>query len=117
MVPAGSTVLTQIDLRQTGYQDRRSRSHQDLLNRLNLDRLAEVKREEGEPEIRALIAGMLDREYRTVPLSLAEREGLIIDVLNELFGLGPLEPLLRDGEFSDILVNRFDRVYVERNEI
>ena len=115
MTSAGSAVLNQIDLHQTDYQDLKSRLHQDLLNRLNLDRLSEVKREEGEPEIRALIVGMLDREYRTVPLSLAERENLIIDVLNELFGLGPLEPLLRDGEISDILVNRFDRVYVERN--
>jgi len=115
MTSAGSAVLNQVDLHQTDYQDLKSRLHQDLLNRLNLDRLSEVKREEGEPEIRALIVGMLDREYRTVPLSLAERENLIIDVLNELFGLGPLEPLLRDGEISDILVNRFDRVYVERN--
>jgi pilus assembly protein CpaF len=115
MPPAGSAVLNQNDLHQTDYQDLKSRIHQDLLNRLNLDRLSEVKREEGEPEIRALIVGMLDREYRTVPLSLAEREGLVVDVLNELFGLGPLEPLLRDFEISDILVNRFDRVYVERN--
>jgi pilus assembly protein CpaF len=115
MTPAAAVVLNQIDLHQTDYQDLKSRIHQDLLNRLNLDRLSEVKREEGEPEIRALIVGMLDREYRTVPLSLAEREALVVDVLNELFGLGPLEPLLRDGEISDILVNRFDRVYIERN--
>jgi pilus assembly protein CpaF len=115
MPPASPAVLNEVALRLTDYQDLKARIHQDLLNRLNLDRLSEVKREEGEPEIRALIVGMLDREYRTVPLSLAEREGLIIDVLNELFGLGPLEPLLRDGEISDILVNRFDRVYIERN--
>jgi len=76
-----------------------------------------VKREEGEPEIRALITGMLDREYRSTPLSFAEREILVTDVLDELFGLGPLEPLLKDPEVSDILVNRFDRVYVERNGV
>ncbi len=98
-----------------GYQELKSRIHQDLLNRLNLDRLAEVKREEGEPEIRALVAGMLDREYRSTPLSLLERETLVGDVLNELFGLGPLEPLLQDPDISDILVNRSDRVYIERN--
>jgi pilus assembly protein CpaF len=107
----------QTDTRQTGYQDLKSRVHQELLNRLNLDRLAEVKREEGEPEIRALITDMLDREYRQTPLSHAERESLIGDVLNELFGLGPLEPLLADPDVSDILVNRFDIVYVERNGI
>jgi pilus assembly protein CpaF len=103
------------DFRSIAYQELKSRIHQDLLNRLNLDRLAEVKREDGEPEIRSLVDAMLDREYRDTPLSLAEREGLITGVLNELFGLGPLEPLLSDPDISDILVNRFDRVYVERN--
>jgi len=106
---------SQADLQQGHYQELKSRIHQDLLNRLNLDRLAEVKREDGESEIRALVAGMLDREHKGTPLSLSERESLIGDVLNELFGLGPLEPLLRDPDISDILVNRFDRVYIERN--
>ena len=50
-----------------------------------------------------------------MPLSLFEREALIADVLNELFGLGPLEALLKDPAISDILVNRFDQVYVERD--
>jgi pilus assembly protein CpaF len=103
------------DVRNVNYLELKSRIHQDLLNRLNLERLSEIKREEGEPEIRALIVGMLDREYRGVPLSLVERESVIGDVLNELFGLGPLERLLGDSEISDILVNRFDRVYIERN--
>jgi pilus assembly protein CpaF len=103
------------DFRSTAYQELKSRIHQDLLNRLNLDRLAEVKREDGEPEIRSLVDAMLDHEYHDTPLSLAERETLITGVLNELFGLGPLEPLLSDPDISDILVNRFDRVYVERN--
>jgi pilus assembly protein CpaF len=108
-------IPSQADFRQGDYQELKSRIHQELLNRLNLDRLAEVKREDGEPEIRALVSGMLDREYRDTPLSLSEREGLIVDVLNEIFGLGPLEPLLSDPDISDILVNRFDRVYIERN--
>jgi pilus assembly protein CpaF len=103
------------DVRDANYIELKSRIHQDLLNRLNLERLSEVKREDGEPEIRGLIVGMLDREYRGVPLSSGERENLIGDVLNELFGLGPLERLLGDADISDILVNRFDRVYVERN--
>ena len=49
-----------------------------------------------------------------VPLSFAEREQLSREILDEIFGLGPLEPLLKDPTISDILVNRFDRVYVER---
>ena len=57
---------------------------------------------------------MLERESHATPLSLFEREALIADVLNELFGLGPLEALLRDPAISDILVNRYDQIYVER---
>jgi pilus assembly protein CpaF len=106
---------TSVDNRQQGYQELKSRIHNELLNRLNLDRLSQVKREDGEPEIRALIAGMLDGDYRQTPLSLTERESLMTDVLDELFGLGPLEPLLKDPEISDILVNRFDSIYIERN--
>src|SRR4029078_9870974 len=65
--------------------------------------------------MRYLIGGMLDLEARTTPLSLAERDQLVTDILNELFGLGPLEELLHDPGISDILVNRADQVYVERN--
>src|SRR5687768_17845002 len=59
--------------------------------------------------------GLLDAETHTTPLSLAERESLITDVLHELFGLGPLEALLADPTVSDILVNRSNSIYVERN--
>jgi pilus assembly protein CpaF len=107
----------QTDYRQTQYQELKSRLHGEVLNRLNLERLGQVKREDGEPQIRSLILAMLDKEYQATPLSLAERESLVADVLNELFGLGPLEPLIADNEISDILVNRFDRVYVERNGV
>ena len=97
------------------YQALKARVHQELLNRLNLERLTRMKREEAEPELRTLIVEMLDRESRVTPLSLFERDALITDILHELFGLGPLEVLLADGSISDILVNRFDQVYVERN--
>jgi pilus assembly protein CpaF len=76
--------------------------------------LTRVKREDAEPEIRSLIVGMLERERDRTPLSLFERETIVNDVLHELFGLGPLEALLHDPTISDILVNRFDQVYVER---
>jgi pilus assembly protein CpaF len=82
---------------------------------LNLERLNRMAREEAEPQIRELIADMIGKESRTTPLSMVERESLVVDVLNELFGLGPLEALLRDPDISDILVNRFDQVYIERN--
>jgi pilus assembly protein CpaF len=106
---------TAFDMRLPQYQQLKNKVHQELLNRLNLERLTKVKREDAEPEIRHLIIGILDRESQTTPLTLFERDNLITDVLNELFGLGPLEALLRDPGISDILVNRHDQVYIERN--
>jgi pilus assembly protein CpaF len=105
------------DTRHPQYQELKSRIHQGLLNRLNLERLSRVRREEAEPEIRSLIVEMLEAESSQIPLSLFERQSLISDVLNELFGLGPIEELLADHEISDILVNRYDQVYVERQGI
>jgi len=106
-----------VDTRRSDYQDLKSSIHQTLLDRLDLDRLAFVKREDAEPEIRQVIVAILARETETTPLSLSERERLTTDVLNELFGLGPLEELLRDPAISDVLVNRFDQVYIERNGV
>jgi pilus assembly protein CpaF len=107
--------LSRIDTRRPQYQELKSYVHQELLNRLNLERLTQTKRADAEPEIRALIGGMLDARSAETPLSLAEREAVIVDVLNEVFGLGPLEALLADHTISDILVNRGDQVYVERD--
>jgi pilus assembly protein CpaF len=107
--------IAPVDTRNASYQELKGQIHQELLNRLNLDRLTRVKREDAEPEIRALIGGMLERERDRTPLSLFERETLVGDVLHELFGLGPLEVLLHDPSISDILVNRYDQVYVERH--
>ena len=104
-----------IDPRQKSYQDLKARVHSDLLNRLNLERLTQMGQKEAEPEIRRIILEIIERSNETTPLSLTERETLVVDVLNELFGLGPLEALLRDQNISDILVNRFDQVYVERD--
>ena len=102
------------DVRQSYYQELKERVHHALLNRLNLDRLNRVGRAEAEPELRGLIIDLLDSETQTTPLSLAERESLATDVLHELFGLGPLEVLLADPTVSDILVNRSNQIYVER---
>ncbi len=100
--------------RSPRYQELKGRIHQDLLNKLNLDRLTKISRADAEPEIRGVIATMLDRESSNHPLSLHERETLSTDVLNEVFGLGPLELLLSDPSISDILVNRANQVYIER---
>src|SRR5258705_9155111 len=108
-------IATSANSRLRESQELKTRIHQELLNRLNLEHLTRVKREDAEQEIRALIIELIESETQTTLLSLAERESLVGDVLNELFGLGPLEALLRDPDISDILVNRFDRVYIERN--
>jgi pilus assembly protein CpaF len=111
------TLTSRPDARQHHYQEVKARIHEQLLNRLNLERLSQVKREDAEPELRSVIGTLLEKEAETTPLSLYERESIVTDVLNELFGLGPLEALLVDGEISDILVNRYNQIYIEKNGI
>jgi len=114
LLPPSSLSSGGADTRRPEYQALKGRIHRELLNQLDLARLAQVKREDAEPELRPLIVGMLEREEQRTPLSLAERDNLVRDVFNELFGLGPLEDLLVDPSISDILVNRYDKIYIER---
>ena len=109
-----ATLAMPADSKGKDYQQLKGKVHQELLNRLNLERLTRVKREDAEPEIRRVIETIIQGQLSTTPLSLLERDALVTDVLNELFGLGPLEALLRDPAVSDILVNRHDQIYVER---
>jgi pilus assembly protein CpaF len=95
------------------YVDLKVNVHRKLLNRLNLEALASADRPRAEAEIRSLLFELLGEE--AVPLSLSEREQILSDVIDEVFGLGPLEPLLRDPTISDILVNTHKQVFVERN--
>jgi pilus assembly protein CpaF len=94
------------------YMELKANVHRKLLNRLNLEALAQAERPRAESEIRTLLSELLSEE--TTPLSMAERDGLFAEVLDEVFGLGPLEPLLRDPGISDILVNTYRHVFVER---
>src|ERR1700739_601394 len=90
----------------------KSAIHRKLIEKLNLTRLNELKREdvrrEGAQILESLVVG------ESTPMSLQERERLAFEVLNEVFGLGPIEPLLADPTLSDILVNTHKHVYVER---
>ena len=96
------------------YQSLKALMHQELLNRVDLERLTNARRDEVEGELRAVLGSILDRESQHVPLSLADRESLVADVLDEVYGLGPIEVLMHDPTISDVLVNRFDQVYIER---
>ncbi len=90
----------------------RGRVHRRLLERLNLSNLESSDRAQAAAVIQQVVHELLVEEK--TPLNLKEREGLVGQVLDEIFGLGPLEPLLKDAEISDILVNTHQRVFVER---
>jgi pilus assembly protein CpaF len=94
------------------YQELKFAIHRKLLDRINLEALSSLAGERARSEIRVAVAKLVDEE-RT-PLSLAEKERVVEEVLDEVFGLGPLEPLLRDPTVSDILVTTPRLVYVER---
>ena len=88
------------------------RIHQRLIELLNLSLLDKTPRETLRLEIRGAVSALLTEEKRI--LSLSQTDRLIEDVLDELLGLGPLEPLLKDETVSDILINTHTTVYVER---
>jgi pilus assembly protein CpaF len=94
------------------YVELKANVHRRLLNRLNLEALAQADRSRAESEIRTLVGELLAEEG--APLSLSERDLLFGELVDEVFGLGPLEPLLRDPGISDILVNTHKHVFVER---
>jgi pilus assembly protein CpaF len=95
------------------YIELKSNVHKKLLNRLNLESLAAAERSRAEAEIRSLVFELIADEG--TPLSMSERDTILSDIIDEVFGLGPLEPLLRDTSVSDILVNTYRNVYVERS--
>src|SRR5215510_15107988 len=97
------------------YLELKANVHRKLLNRLNLEALASAERSRAEAEIRALLFDLIAEEG--TPLSMTEREAFFGEVIDEVFGLGPLEPLLRDPGISDILVNTHKSVFVERKGV
>ncbi len=94
------------------YQQVKADLHRKILDRLDLEKLGRTNSDTARDEVLVLIRSSINSE--AVPLSFAERERLAREILDEIFGLGPLEQLLKDPSISDILVNRFDRVYIER---
>ena len=94
------------------FQEMKSRLHRALINKMDLTKLAALSQEQVHAEVSRLAESVLAQE--AMPLSVSDRDRLVNDVQHELFGLGPLEPLLADPTISDILVNSHKTIYVER---
>src|SRR5450755_232765 len=94
-------------------QDVKSAVHRELINRVDLEKLGVMQDSRGSQHQLLAVIHQLIAEQQ-IPLSSAERDRLAKEVLDEVFGLGPLEPLLQDPTISDILVNGCNSVFVER---
>ncbi len=90
--------------------------HQELIRRMDLEKISQMhENRESQKQLLVVILQLIDEQK--IPLSLPERDGLAQEVLDEVFGLGPLEPLLKDPTVNDILVNTYNSVYVERHGV
>src|SRR5258706_7046221 len=89
--------------------------HQKLLNSINTDQMKLISRDRIRMEIGVAVESLLMQE--NIPMNLQERDRIIEEILDEVFGLWPPEPLLEDPSITDILVNNFNTVYVERNGV
>jgi pilus assembly protein CpaF len=94
------------------YHQLKGELHRRLVDKLDLETIEKLPRAELRGELRAILGTVV--AGAELPLNRGERERLIEELLDEVTGLGPLEPLLRDGTISDILVNTFSTVYIER---
>ncbi|MBN3854992.1 CpaF family protein [Paraburkholderia sp. Ac-20340] len=110
--PRADSLNGSAGLLRAAYQKLKREIHQAVLDRVELERLARLPSEQVRQEIATLIARIL--EDQKAPANDIERRQLVIDVYDEMFGFGPLEVLLRDPGISDILVNTFSQVYIER---
>src|SRR5260370_11659339 len=97
---------------RTDFGSVKAAIHRKLIQKLNLDKLTDVSREDVRREVSQILEGIVHGE--SAPMNLQERERLVQEVLDEVFGLGPLEPLLADPTVSDILVNTYKRGFVDR---
>jgi pilus assembly protein CpaF len=104
---------TQKQVTLSDYQELKFTLHRKLLDRINLETLSLMAGERVRTEIRTAVARLVDEEK--TPLTLVEKERIIEEILHEVFGLGPLEPLLQDPTISDILVSTPKLVFIERD--
>ena len=95
------------------YFELKSQIHRKLIGVLNLDRVSSIPKDRVRAEIGRVVERLLDEER--VPMTTAEQSKIVEEVLDEVLGLGPLETLLKEPSISDILVNRYNKVFIERN--
>src|ERR1700730_5890147 len=91
----------------------KSQIHRKLISSLNLERVSSLPKDRLRSEIGRVVERLLEDER--VPMTTAEQSKMVEEVLDEVLGLGPLEPLLKEPSISDILVNRYNKVFIERN--
>ena len=97
------------------YYDIKTKLHAKLLDMLDLAVLDSLTAPEKRAEIVHAVQGILAEDFRNAPLNLAERQMLLSEIQDEVLGLGPLEPFVKDDTVNDILVNSYRQIYVERN--
>src|SRR5437667_1467109 len=107
--------MAEVPLTFTDYREMKSKIHSQILQEMDLESLNKLQEDVARTRVCEAIRELLHRD-RT-PLAFSEREQLVDEIVNELFGLGPIEPLLADSRVSDILVNGPNRIYVEREGI
>ncbi|HYW43489.1 MAG TPA: CpaF family protein [Bryobacteraceae bacterium] len=95
------------------YFELKSQIHRKLIGVLNFDRVSSIPKDRVRAEIGRVVERLLDEER--VPMTTAEQTKIVEEVLDEVLGLGPLETLLKEPTISDILVNRYNKVFIERN--
>ncbi len=110
--PRASLVRNNNSERQSKFEDLKTRIHKQLIDRLDMATMRKMKSELVRKEVRQLVREMAGAEKNLITGS--EQEKLVEEVLDETFGFGPLEAILKDKDVSDILVNRHDQIYVER---
>ncbi len=110
--PNGTSAAAPAEEGNQVFQEMKARLHRAIVTRLDLAKLSALPPDRVHSEVSRLAEGLLLAE--NLPLSTVERDRLVGEVHHELFGLGPLEPLLADPTISDILVNSFSSVYIER---
>jgi pilus assembly protein CpaF len=98
---------------QTAYYELKTKIHDRLLNTMDLSVIEKTDKDQLRQGIKSLTEKILMDE-KTIPLNFSEREKLVQEVQDEVLGLGPLEPFMQDPTVSDILVNGYSQIYVER---